>query len=236
LKNYTVDENNCRTLGQIEMALDLIQHAAGFLASPECMEDAEDILECMHFAQTLDNSIEDENYVTFSSAVEQQISLPGFVNKILEFMEDNDWSPRLTKLGLETYGRLALGGSQHKDRIYNQTSLIQLFQFASNLVEEESVCSEACNLLCILGTDESKRPFLTSAGGLEILFHSLAFKGNEVLVRSCLQALELLASCNAGDCLKLIRPRKQDILDALEANPTSDSIMMSAISILSLVE
>ncbi|KAL3944715.1 MAG: hypothetical protein SGBAC_001185 [Bacillariaceae sp.] len=236
LKNYTVDENNCRTLRKIENSMDLIQHAAGFISSQACMEDAEDILESMQFAQTLDNSIEDEAYVTFSSSMEQQISLPGFVNRILEFMEENDWSVRLTSLGLQTYGRLVLSDSDHKDRVYSQTNLSRIVQFARNLKEEQSVCAEACNLLAILAAEESKRPILTSVGACDILFHSLSFQRNEALIRSCLQALELLASSNAGGCIMLIKQRKPAIREVLEANQTSDSIMMSAMTILSLVD
>ncbi|CAJ1919718.1 unnamed protein product [Cylindrotheca closterium] len=236
LKNYTVDENNCRTLRKIGTSMELIQHAAGFMASPSCMEDAEDILESMQFAQTLDNSIEDEAYVTFSSTVEQQISLPGFVNRILDFMEENDWSARLTALGLQTYGSLALSDSSHSDRVYNQTNLSRIVQFAKNLKEEQSVCMEACNLFTILAAEESKRPILTSVGACDVLFHSLTFQRNEALIRNCLQALELLASSNAGNCIAKIKPQKKAIREALEANQTSDSIMMSAMTILSLVD
>jgi len=235
LKNYTVDENNCRTLRKVENAMELIQHAAAFIASPECMEDAEDILESMQFAQTLDNSIEDEAYATFSSTVEQQINLPGFVKRILEFVEENDWSARLTSLGLQTYGRLALSDSSERDRVYNQTSLSRIVQFAKNLKEEQSVCLEACNLFTILAGVESKRPLLTSVGACDILFQSLSFQQNESLIRNCLKTLELLASTSA-DCVALIRPREKAIRDALEAHQTSDSIMMSATAILSLVD
>jgi len=234
LKNYTVDENNCRTLRKIDNSMDLIQRAAGFMASPTCMEDAEDILESMQFAQTLDNSIEDEAYVTFSSTVEQQISLPGFVNRILEFMEENDWSARLTSLGLQTYGSLALSG--YSDRVYNQTNLSRIVQFAKNLKEEQSVCLEACNLFAILAAEEVRRPILMTVGACDVLFHSLTFQRNEAVIRSCLQALELLASSNAGGCIAQIKPQKKAIREALEANQTSDSIMMSAMMILSLVD
>jgi hypothetical protein len=236
LKNYTFEENNCRRLRRIKSSGALLKYAAVLEASPECMQDAGDILESMEIAKSLDDSIEDQACMSILSTVESQIRCPDAPNTILEFMKENDWSPRLVATGFQMFRRIIVEETSHRDRLFDKGMIQQIVQFANSLMEEEFVCQEACSLFASLATEERRRSALTGAGVCDIIFHSLKSEKNVSLITSCLEALELLTSTNAGDCQSLARAHKGLIRGVVEANGTNEVIMMSGIGILSLVE
>lgn len=236
LKNYTFEENNCRRLRRIKNSDALLKYAAGLQASPECMDDAGDILESMQIAKSLDDSIEDQACMSILDKVESQMASSDAPISILEFMKENDWSPRLTAHGLQLFRRIIVEEASHRDRLFDTGMIRQLVQYAGNLKDEEIVCQEACTLFAALAIEEHRRSALTGAGVCDIIFSSLKFDSNENLLSSSLEALQLLTSTNAGDCQSLARANKTLIRGVVEAHGSNEAIMMSGIGILSLVE
>jgi hypothetical protein len=151
-------------------------------------------------------------------------------------MKENDWSPRLIAHGLQMFRRIIVEETSHRDRLFDEGMIQQIVQFANSLKDEEFVCQEACSLFASLATEEHRRSALTDVGVCDIIFHCLKSEANVSLVTSCLEALQLLTSTNAGDCQSLARAHKDLIRGVVEANGTNEVIMMSGIGILSLVE
>eukprot|EP00980_Cylindrotheca_fusiformis_P024167 scaffold11589_cov117-Cylindrotheca_fusiformis.AAC.1 len=236
IKNYTFEETNCRRLGRIKNFDSLIQYAAGLEASPDCMQDAHDIIESMQLAKSFDASIEDESYMSIVSKVESQMKSPDTPKTVVEFINESDWSPKLTAYGLQLLRRVILEEPSHRNRLFEMKMMPQIVQRVKSFLDEEMVCEEACRLFAALATEEHRRTALTGAGVCDIIFHSLKSKSNERLLASSLETLELLASTNAGECQTLARANRDFIRSVVESNGSNEAIMMSGIGILSMVE
>lgn len=236
LKNFSFEENNCRRLRRVQNATELLTYASTFQACPECMNDACDILENMQFAKSVDESIEEQSYMSIISAVENQIRTSEAPYIILDFMKENKWSPKLTARGLQMFERIVYEDNGHRDRLFDDRLVPTIMDLARNQKDDESVCEEACSLIACLAEMENRRQELAEAGACDVIFFGLPFSRNKNLVKSALEALQALMSTNLKSCVHKVRGNQALVMKAIEHNPSSDTITMSGIGILSLLE
>jgi hypothetical protein len=236
LKNYTFDDTNCRRLRKIKDANELLNYATTYAACPEGMDDACDILDSMRLTKSLDDSIEDQALISITSAVESQIRTSEVRHCILDFMAENDWSPKLTMYGLKLLNRIVCVEVSHRDGLFNSKQIPLIIEFSIEQKDDEIVCKEACNLIAHLAEEEIRHRELVQSGALEIIFHSLSFSRNAGLARAALGALQLLTSTTSSGCMIEAKKKIDLIRNAVELNPNDEVVAVSGIAILSLIE
>lgn len=101
LKNYTHEEANCRTLHSCDLVYDMIDLAAQLHNYPDCVTDAANTHERLQLSLIMDESLEDTVCTELRETVDAKFHTHQAVISILNFMEEYDWSARVTLLCLE---------------------------------------------------------------------------------------------------------------------------------------
>lgn len=239
LKNYTHETKNCRTLRQCNGIGDLMIHAADFQASSDVQVDAGDIMERLQLSLSMDESLEDQAYVSLLHIVDSQATTPQAPRSILDFMRNYDWSPRLITCGLQMFRRIvdetkSMRDPQH-NRLYENGMLKDILRYCEKFEQDQFVAVEACGLIATLATDEARHSSIVEAGSCCVIFKSLGeFQKNEILVKHALEALKLL-STNV-EFVHQIMEKMHLVTDAIEAHPTSEFVQMNGIAVVSSLD
>jgi hypothetical protein len=240
LKNYTHEEKNTRTLRHCRGIDDLMAHASTYEASANCMADAGDVLERMQVSRSVDESLEDQAYMSLLHIVESQANTPQASRSILDFMRNYDWSPRLIGSSLQMFRNIVKNGKDDQeisDRLYENGMLQEIIRYCQKFERTESVCEEACSLIAFLCTkDDGRHVEIIEAGSCGIIFKSLELFGrdNEELVKNALEALKLM-STNL-ECFNQVKEKMHLVTDAIEAHQTSEMVQINGVAVVSSLD
>jgi hypothetical protein len=234
LKNYTHEDKNCRTLRKCKGIYKLLDYASTFKQCGDCQTDACDILERLHLSQTMDESIEDQAYVSLLNIVDSQATTPQAPRGILDFMRKYDWSPRLVGSGLQMFRRIVTEQEYHRNHLYESGMIRDIIRYCQKFEVNEFVCEEACALISCLAQRERHHQAIIEAGSCSVLFKSLEFSRNEQLVKHALEALKFMST--NSDCFVQVKEKMHLVTDAIQAHPTSESVQINGIAVISRLD
>jgi hypothetical protein len=231
LKNYTFEAKNCRSLRLCKGLEELVAHASMFVASPSCLEDADEIMERLQLSGAADESIEDQAQLSLFALIESQgNSLEA--ERVLEFMRSYDWSPRLISTGLQYLRRMCSEeDAQHTRIIAILAGIIRLVkknERAADTVEE------ACQLVATLSESHDKHGAIIEAGACDVVFNALTrHVDNERVVKAALGALKPLSSNFECWCDAEGGERVQLVTDAIAGHATCEMVQVNGVVVMS---
>ena len=235
LKNFTHEEKNCRTLRQCKGVYDLLGHASTFQESLQCCADATDILERLQLSQSMDESMEDQAYVSLLHIVDSQAMTSQAPRSVLDFMRNYDWSPRLIGVSLQMFRRLVSEQKSHRNNIFETGVLRDIVRYCSNFDSDAFVCEEACAFISLLAQQERDHPAIIETGCCSVIFNSLENNAdNEKVVNCALEALKLM-SANIY-CFEQLREKMHLVTNAYEAHPASEAVQLHAMTVISSLD
>mmetsp|Transcript_124811 Transcript_124811/g.186461 ORF Transcript_124811/g.186461 Transcript_124811/m.186461 type:complete len:841 (+) Transcript_124811:30-2552(+) len=234
LKNYTHEESNCRTIRQCKGVDDLIQYASTYEESPSCMENAADILERLQMSRMMDESIEEQAYMELIRFADSESNKTIVQRKISEVLSDFGWSPRMISISLQILGKIIREDVSQRDQLCASGVLEDVLLVCDKLARDERVCAEGCSVVACLADDPNKHDLLLEAGASQLVFKSLEHTTNEDVVKSALEALSVLSNNN-----KWFQETKENmslVAEAHASHPTSDSVQISYLSLISRLD
>lgn len=239
LKNYTHEAKNCRSLRQCKDVEELLSYVANFVQDPHCSEDAGDIIERMQLSRTMDESFEDQAYMTLLHIMDSQVNYSQSPRTIMDFIRNNDWSPRLVASGLQAFRRIvneAKSNSQIQiQSLFDNNMHDEIMKYCRKFDRNENVCEESCLLLASLVSFESHQCDLVDAGACHVLLRSLECgKSNEMLVEMALGCLHAL--CTHIMCRCQILEKMESITGAVTAHATNESIQVTGAALMSILD
>eukprot|EP00934_Nitzschia_sp_Nitz4_P004503 Nitzschia sp. Nitz4//scaffold81_size91200//8562//11003//NITZ4_004974-RA/size91200-processed-gene-0.96-mRNA-1//1//CDS//3329558674//4493//frame0 len=215
LKNYTHDENNCRNLRRCNGFDQLLDYASGLVQRPDCIDYAEDIKERMQLAKVIDESLEED----CSSSMTGLVSEHGLtVQALLDFLQENSWSPKMIVTGLRSFREvLETSPRSEVSECFARNLHKSLLRYSRQYEEEVDLYAEICPIFQKLVSLEEHRGELVEAGACDLMFRGLEVgKDNISVVASVIETLEMLISESV--CRRMVVEQKQRIAEAVEVH------------------
>jgi hypothetical protein len=234
LKNYTHQETNCRTIRQCKGIDDVLVYASTYKESPSCMENAADIRERLQMSRMMDESMEEQAYMELIRFADAESNKSVVQRRIMAFMNDFEWSPRMTSCSLQILRKIIHDDASQRDHLCGSAVLENVLRVCEKLAPDERVCAEGCSVVACLASDPNKHDILLEAGASEFIFKSLEHTANEEVVKSALEALSLLSNNE-----RWFRETKQNmplVAEAHASHPTSEPVQISYLSIISRLD
>ena len=234
LKNYTHEESNCRSVRSCKGVTSLLEYAATFEASPGCMENAADILERLQMSRMMDESIEEQAYLELIRFSESESNKSEVQRRIVDFMNDFVWSPRMTAVGLEILRKTVNDDAPLGNQLFSSGAIRDILRFCQDLARDERVCSEGCGLVTCLASNVENHDPLLEVGASSFVFRSLETHYSDVgVAKNALEALSLLSASEKW--FQEIKQQMSLVAEAHASHPTNDTVQISYSSILSLL-